>query len=78
MTLPAWGRFLKGNFFQTFGGDEENIEGEALLLWSRRLNGGVWGHGCGKTCLIWGKQRDCLLLVPLCLSLNLKVEAGTR
>lgn len=56
MTLTALGRFLKGNFFQAFGGDEENIEGEALLPWSRRLNGGVWVHGHGKTCLIWGKK----------------------
>jgi len=41
---------------QMFGGDEENIQGEALLLWSRHSSGGMWGDVHGKTCPIWGKK----------------------
>lgn len=62
---------------QMFGeGDEENTWGEALLL-QRTLK---WGDVHGKTCPIWGKNWDFLLLVQLMLSpvslSHMKVEAG--
>lgn len=62
-------------------GDEENIRGEVLLLWSRHLIGGMWEDVHEQICPIWGKKWAFLLLVqfvlsPVCLS-HRKAEAGT-